>query len=177
MGNTKAPRRKYRPKPVMLDTMKLAVRRARKVPADEIAAVMAPLRDSFRALREGVASEGQWNLLASSVELALAIERQGVVRRLRGHLTAAEAALAGIKHRAMDSGSWKPTALYYQEIEAIDTFIWLHEHQLENLSEGEWRKAADQAEAVVRSAGGQVVDIRELQGEQVPLQLLGGAQA
>ena len=171
MATSSKPRRKYRPRAQVASPLALAMRRASKIPAGELAVVMEPILASFAHLREGVATEAQWMVLAGSVELALAIERQGVVRGVQGHLTAAERALAAIRHRAMDSGSWRPPALYWQEIEALDTFLPIHKFQLENLSEGEWRRAADQAEAVVRSAGGQVLDIRELEGEQ--LQLLG----
>lgn len=172
MATSSKPRRKYRPRLVARNPIKLAMRRASRIPADEIATVMAPIAEGFRALREGIGSESNWMILAGSVELALAIERQGVVRGLTGHLTGAEAALAGIKCRAMDRGTWKPTPLYWQEIEALSTFVDVHRFQLEQLSEGEWRQAHAQAESVVRSAGGQAVDIRELV-DQEQLQLLG----
>jgi hypothetical protein len=170
MATSSKPRRKYRPRVIARNPITVAMRRASKIPADEVATVMLPIAESFTAMREGVATEPQWLILAGSVELALAIERQGVVRGVAGHLTAAEAALAAIKHRAMERGAWRSTSLYWQEIEALDTFLAIHKYQLENLSEGEWQRAANQAEAVVRSAGGQVVDIRELQSpEQLSL--------
>lgn len=173
-SNTK-PRRKYRPRPVSENPIKLAMRRASRIPAHEISVVMAPVQEAFTAMREGIGAESNWMVLAGSVELALSIERQGVVRGVIGHLTAAEAALAGIKHRAMERGSWRSTPLYWQEIEALDTFTTIHRYQLENLSEGEWRRAHARAAAVVRSAGGQVVDIRELQVDQHELELHGGS--
>lgn len=177
MGNTTKPRRKYLPRPVARDPIQLAMRRASKIPPQEIAAVMAPIKEAFTAMREGVATESQWVILASSVELALQVERQGVVRGVAGHLTAAEAALAAIKHRAMERGAWRPTSLYWQEIEALDVFVPIHKHQLDHLSEGEWREVYARAEAIVRSAGGQVYDVRELQDDAQQLQLLEGAQA
>jgi hypothetical protein len=153
--------------------MKLAIHRATKVPAQEIAEVMAPITSSFKAMREGVATEDEWAVLAGTVELGLAIERQGVVKGLQGHLQAAEQSLAAIQRRAMASGAWKPTALYYQEIEALDTFTWLHKTQLENLSGGEWRQAHDRAVAMVLSARGRVVNITELANGQQQLTLIG----
>lgn len=174
MATSSKPRRKYRPRPVAANPIKLAIRRASLIPPDEIAAVLTPVRQAFTAMREGVATEAQWVILAGSVQLGLSIERQGVVRGVRGHLTAAEAALGAIKHRAMERGTWAPTSMYWQEIEALDTFLAIHRHQLENLSDGEWREAADHAETIVRSVGLQVVDVRELQDDQQQLQLLGG---
>lgn len=171
-ANTK-PRKRYRPRPVTLDTMRLAMRRAAKVPVAEIDEVMAPIAASFKAMREGVATEDEWAVLAGTVELGLAIEHQGVVKGLHGHLRAAEQALAAIQRRAMAGGTWRPTALYYQEIEALDTFTWLHKTQLENLSEGEWRKAHDRAVALVLGAQGRVVDLQDLANGGRQLTLIG----
>jgi hypothetical protein len=171
MPSSTKPRRRYRPRVIAANPVDVALRRARKIPPDEIAIVMDPILASFAGMRQGVGTEDQWCILAGSVELALSIEHQGVVRGLQGHLKAAEAALAAIKARAMERGSWKPTALYFQEISALDDFTWLHKAQLQELSEGEWRRAHDRALAIVQAARGRVVDIRELQTHQAQLQL------
>jgi hypothetical protein len=168
VASSTKPRRKYRPRTVAANPVALAIRRAGKIPAAEISEVMAPILASFRAMREGVATEDQWCVLAGSVELALSIEHQGVIRGLQGHLRAAESALAGIQKRAMNAGAWRPTALYFQEIAALDEFTWLHKVQLEQLSEGEFHRAYERAKAVVLSAGGRAVDIRELQVDVQP---------
>jgi hypothetical protein len=162
--------RRYRPRPITLDPITLAIHRASKPPAQDIEAVLAPMRCAFKSLREGVASELQWSVLASSVNVAMTIENQGVVTGLAAHLKAAEAALQGIYRRAMDAGEWKPTPLYWQEIEAIDEFIPLNKFQLEQLSRGEVIRALDKAEAVIRSIGGTVIDVsRQPQARQLEL--------
>lgn len=173
-ANTK-PRKRYRPRPVATDTVALAMRRAGKIPPAEIAQVMGPIEASFTALREGVATEDHWAVMAGSVELALAIEHKGVIRGLQGHLHAAELSLQAIYRRAMASGQWQATALYFQELDALRDFTWLHRTQLATLSEGEWRAAHQRAEGLVRQARGRVVDVRELAVHQVPLQLEGAA--
>lgn len=164
MGVTKKPRRKYRPRPVTLDPIALAKRRAGVVPRDEVQEVMQPVHAAFNALRAGVATEMQWMVLAGTVELALHIERQGVVRGILGHLEAAEQALAAIRVRCMATGQWRGTALYFQELDAIDTAITLHERaQLKHLGQGELLAALDKAEACVRAQGGRVVTLAEAQ--------------
>jgi hypothetical protein len=173
VGSSTKPRRRYRPKTIAANPVALAIRRASKIPADEIAEAMAPIHDSFRAMREGVATEDHWCVLAGSVELALSIEHQGVIKGLQGHLQAAEASLAAIQRRAMDAGTWKSTALYFQEISALDDFTWLHKVQLEQLSEREFRAALERATAVVLQAGGRVVDVDDLASTQLALQLQG----
>jgi len=95
--------------------------------------ILRPSRPALVALREGVATEQQWATLASAVETALAIDSRGVVRGMRGHLMLAEQALAGIRLRAMDSGTWCATALYLQEIDDVTEALRLHEYQLERM--------------------------------------------
>lgn len=163
-GRTKP--RRHRPRPIAANPIALALHRASRIPPAEIAEVMAPIAASFTALRQGVGSEDQWSVLAGSVELALSIEHKGVVKGLQGHMKQAEAALQAICQRAMHGGTWSRTALYWQEIEALDTFVWLHHEQLKTLSGGEWRQAHDHAMANVRTDGGRVLDINQLRWAQ-----------
>ena len=95
--------------------------------------LLRPTRPALVALREGVATEQQWHTLASAVVTALAIDGRGVVRGMRGHLVLAEQALAGIRLRAMDTGTWCPTPLYLQEIDDVTEALRLHEYQLEQM--------------------------------------------
>lgn len=148
--------------PAAVNTMDLVSRRVALVTPADLAQVMEPLQTAFTALRQGVATEWQWSVLASGMNCAQAIEKQGVVRQLAGHLHAAELALQAIYQRAMTTGQWKATALYYTELEAINTAIDLHKFQLQQLSTGEVIKALDYAQAEVRSSGGRVVLQRDL---------------
>ncbi|MNV64642.1 hypothetical protein D3C71_1572940 [compost metagenome] len=79
---------------------------------------------------------------------------------MRGHLEAAECALQGIKLRAMATGEWLPTALYYQELDDVKAAVELHRFQLEQLSSAEAVKAIDLAKGRVRAAGGRVIEAR-----------------
>lgn len=161
------------PRPITADTMRLASFRAAKSSDDEIESVIAPTRTAFKALREGVATEEQWAILAGTVSVAIRVEDQGAaVSGYAGHLKAAEDALQGIYLRAMATGAWRPTALYWQEIDAIDEFVSLHKFQLQQLGNGEIRDAIAKAASTVRSQGGEVVDLRGRQ-HQAQLQLTG----
>ena len=150
------PKRKPR-YPAAVNTMDLVSRRVALVTPADLAQVMEPLQAAFTALRQGVATEWQWSVLASGMNCAQAIEKQGVVRQLAGHLRAAELALQSIYNRAMATGKWQATSLYYIELDAIDTAIDLHKFQLQQLSTGEVIKALDYAQAEVRSSGGRAV--------------------
>lgn len=155
------PKRKPR-WPAAVNTMDLVSRRVALVTPADLATVMEPLQAAFTALRQGVATEWQWSVLASAMNCAQAIEKQGVVRQLAGHLHAAELALHAIYQRAMAGGQWEPTALYFHELDDISEAIRLHKFQLQQLSTGEVIKALDYAQAEVRSSGGRVVHQRDL---------------
>ena len=148
--------------PAAVNTMDLVSRRVALVTPADLEQVMEPLQTAFTALREGVATEWQWSVLASAMNCAQAIEKQGVVRQLAGHLRAAELALQSIYNRAMATGKWQSTSLYYIELDAIDTAIDLHKFQLQQLSTGEVIKALDYAQAASRSSGGRVMRQRDL---------------
>ena len=143
--------------PAAVNTMDLARRRVALVTPVDLADVMGPLQAAFTALRQGVATEWQWSVLASAMNCAQAIDKQGVVKGLHVHLHAAELALQSIYNRAMATGTWQTTSLYYIELDAIDAAIDLHKFQLQQLSTGEVIKALDYAQAEVRSSGGRVM--------------------
>lgn len=156
MSHGRKPRRQRR---ISRDPITLAKNNATRLTVAEIARAITPLRTAARALREGVATEWEWAIVASAINVALSIDKQGVVRGLAEHLRSAEGALQGIYARAKTSGTWCATALYYQELDHITTAVDLHEFQVGKLSFGEWRRALKQAEAEIRSVGGRVLDV------------------
>lgn len=156
-------RRPRKQRHVSLDPMRLARNSATRLTPAEIAITIEPIRHAARLTREGVATERDWALLASAVNIAKAIERQGVVRGLAGHLEKAEEALNAICRRALASGEWRPTALYWQELEHINDLVDLHEFQLGQLSYGEAHRATRRAVRDVQQAGGRVVMVDQVQ--------------
>lgn len=139
------------------NSLSIAVSRASKLSPNQIQGIMEPVRASHKALREGVASLEQWQILASAVEMALGIESSGVVTGLREHFKTAETTLATIRARAVATGTWRPTALHFYELEHVAEAVDLHAYQLGHVSEGELREVARKAVARIRSAGGTVL--------------------
>lgn len=140
--------------------MALALHYAAKPSTADVKEVLQPIQSAFTALREGVATELQWSILAGSLDVSKAIERQGVVRGLAGHLASAEQALQAISDRARLADGWRPTALYYHEIDAISTFVDLHAFQAQQLGRAEFLAALDSATQKGRSGGGTVTQVR-----------------
>lgn len=156
-------RKPRKPRPVSPDPLLLARNAATRLTPAEIATAIDPLRQAARALREGVATEWDWSVVASAINVAKAIERGGVVRGLAEHLHSAESALQAIERRAMASGAWQPTALYYWELDQINTAVDLHEFQMRQLAYGEFRRAVARAVAEIRSTSGRVVDVGQME--------------
>ena len=148
--------------PAVSNVLTIVKQRIALISAADLVITLQPLQAAFKALREGVATEWQWAQLASAINGAMAVEKQGVVKGVHAHLHAAELALQAIQQRAMATGTWQPTALYYQELDDISTAVNLHKYQLSQLSYGEVKAAANYAEAEVRSTGGQVMQQRDL---------------
>ncbi|PUE20329.1 hypothetical protein [Limnohabitans sp. WS1] len=139
------------------NTLDIALFRATKLLPDEIAARMDPLRDAHRALREGRATELQWTVIASAVAISLSIEKKGIVRGLIEHLTKADLALARIEQRARKTKTWKPTSLYFDELDSVTTLLELFEYQLQNLSAKEYDQAWHHAKSETARTGGRLI--------------------
>lgn len=147
MSRSKKPRKAYRPRPIAVNTLDLALHHAAKPAAADRAEVLGMLRRAIQALREGVATEHQWSIAAGAVTVALAIERHGIVRGLLEHLKSAEQHLQDIYDRALRTGGgrWVRVTLYYQELDALQTFMELHTFQVEQLGRAELLAAIDAA--------------------------------
>lgn len=169
MSRNKKPRKAYRPRQIACNTLDIALHHAAKPTDDDLQDVLQPIAQCVKALREGVATEGQWAIAAGAVQMAISIERQGVVRGLVEHWASAERALQGIYRRAMATGDWKPTALYYQELDALQEFLDLHTFQIRQLGRREFIRAIDGAERQVRKDG-HVPTLQHSQAEQLNLQ-------
>lgn len=154
-----------RPRPMAINLVNVAATRATLLTQAELDQVINPLRDAVAALRRGVATEFEWQLAVTAVNIGDAIETQGVMRGLAGHFHSIDLALLEIGKRARSTGDWQPPALYYEERDLLDLLVDLHHHQVKSLSFGEFCKARDKAIAQTASTpGGKVVDLDQRRG-------------
>lgn len=151
--------RKPRQPRTIRDPISHAILRATRLTDPEIASIMEPVRACETALRQGVATQMQWEILQTTVMAASSIEKSRIVRGLSEHIASATAAIDTIGQRAQLTGAWKPTALHYQELDAITTIVDLHEFQLNQLSAGELHRIIKQLMDATQSQGGQVVRV------------------
>jgi hypothetical protein len=163
MARNKKPRKAYRPRPVTVYTMALATDNAAKPAAADRAEVLAMLSQAVAALRQGWATELQWSIVAGSVTVALAIERQGVVRGLLEHLQSAEQALQTIYDRATASGRWLRVSLWFDEMDVLANFITLHTFQVNQLGRAEFLAAIDAAQKHTIAQGHTATVVHDLE--------------
>lgn len=165
MANNKKPRKPYRPRQIAANPLAIALHNAAKPSADDRAEVLGILRQAVKALREGVATEHQWSIAAGSVTVALAIERQGVVRGLQEHLKHIERTLQDIYDRAMrlGDGRWLRVTLWFNEIDALNDLVDFHTFQLDQLGRAEFLKAVDAAQKETIAQGHTVAVVRDLE--------------
>ena len=146
-----------KPRPTARSPFTTALFRAARLSQAEIASTIGPARQCFTRLREGVATEDQHTVLYTILRIAQGIEESGIVRGLHEHITSALQAMDAIRARALASGTWRPTALHYYELDAIHTMLDLHEFQLRQLSAGELTAIARKLIARTQSSGGTLV--------------------
>lgn len=119
----------------------------------DIKRICSVLEDAFTAMRQSVATIGHWAVLGGAVDVAKAIERQGVVKGFIGHIQLTEQALASIYTRCNQPGAWRTTVLQFDEMDALDAFIWLHKLQLEQLSNAEYLQSCTKAANQINGGG------------------------
>lgn len=146
MSANKKPRKKYRPRWIPANnTLEIAKEGASVPSVADVTELMGAIKTCHKALREGVATMGQWSILAGAVELAKKIEQQGKVRGIQEHIDAADTALQAVFGRSNGGAGWRQSPLWFNELEAVKVFIGLHAFQLQNLSRGEIEEAVNKA--------------------------------
>ena len=153
--------RKPRQRRDMRSPFLTALMRATKHTPEELASIMEPMRACLKAVREGVATQLQFEVLQSSMIIAEAIEHSGIVRGLADHIASALQACSAIEARGLTSGAWQQTELEFTELDALATAVDLHEYQLQQLSAGELHRIVQQTMARTASSGGNVVRVSE----------------
>ncbi|MFI8616520.1 hypothetical protein ACIGHN_13545 [Acidovorax sp. NPDC077693] len=139
------------------DPARLAAWQSALLSRSQVETIMTPLRQAFTRLREGVATELQWAHLVSAMNIADSVAITSPIRGTRGHIEPAQRALDGVMRRAMATGEWRPTALFYEELDLIRDGLAIYHHQLRHLTRGEYQRAEDHAAADVRRTAGAVV--------------------
>lgn len=141
----------------------VAIRNATKLTTPEIEHYIVPSRRAVEAFRLGKGNFKDWLRLCTLVNVGMAIEDGGVVKGFRSDLKAALNALEEISTRQDSPKGWKPGALRASELEAIRMLVVAHDFQLRQISYGEHQEAYRLATARVKSDGGEVINLKNIQ--------------
>lgn len=149
------PRRICHHEPV--DTVLLASIQAARLSKDALAGIMQQVNTSAGYLCQGVATEDQFVVFRTHMRIAQRIEHQGLTRGVLGHIDAVLCACSTIHDRAHATGTWHPTAITLEELDAIKSMVDLYEIQLHQVTHGEFTVIVDRLVASTLSTGGEVV--------------------
>lgn len=163
MSRSKKPRKAYRPRPVAINTLDLALHRAAKPAREDRTEVLDKLNKAVAALCSGVATEMDWSVAAGAVAVAMAVERQGIVRGLQEHLDTAEQVLQAIHDRCSLPMMWLRPTLTIQEVDAIRLLAELHTFQIEQLGRAEFLAAIDAATKETLAQGHQATVVHDIE--------------
>lgn len=160
MSACKKPRKAYRPKWGLINPIQLAIEGATKPTLAQREEILKPFRACITALREGVATEQQWSVVSGAVAMCRAVQDIGVMTGITGHLQLADDALNGIHSRAKSSGTWKPPALDFHELDAVQDMHALYVRQVNEMCRSEFDRVLDVATRAVMKQGNMVDVIR-----------------
>ena len=134
-------------------TLVIAANNVSKPAPADINDVMRTMRTAAAAFCEGHGGNDHWAVLAGHVDMAPAIERQGVVRGLAEFWQQADEVVRALYSRADIRGEWVSPTLYADEINALNKFLDMHHYQIQQLSRSEYSAAIKSAHGRIRGQG------------------------
>lgn len=153
-----------------VSTLDTAINQAGLLRPQDVEQIITPCANACAAILSGSGRRDHWVTLCSALNMALSIERQGVVRGMAGHLASIEATLLAIAARAGEDDTpptWRPPQLSLDETDNMRLLVQLHQFQLEQLSYGEYRRAFEATVNRVRGGGGEAVNLPAEFGPEV----------
>ena len=150
-------RKPRKPRVINANVLGTVICRATLLQEHEVQDTLEPTHHCLARLREGVATEDEHTIMATVMRVSQGIEDSRIVRGLREHFNAAQQALDAIRTRALATGTWRQTPLYFHELDALREAVELHEFQLRQVTSGELQAITRKLIAQHQSSGGRVV--------------------
>ncbi|WP_237736666.1 hypothetical protein [Delftia acidovorans] len=89
----------------------------------------------------------------STIQVAQEIERGGIVHGLAEHFNSAQTVCEAYFARCRAGGAWHPSAVHFNELDALTNAIDLHEFQLQQLTAHEIQEVTRRLIARTESSG------------------------
>ena len=138
MSNNKKPRKKYRPKPVLIDPLTYALTGVRPPSSATMLTVKIKNHDAMNSLLYGRATKDSIDILINMANVTEALYRLGFGREYKEVLAAGLDALHQVASRGVPSGQF---VLKVSEIATLNEFMELHDAQLEVVTVIDMEKA------------------------------------
>lgn len=143
MAANRKPRKRYRPRPLDIDPMGLAMTTAAALTPRQRGTLAANATTAFDAFRVGAGSLEHWQSLAGIISVAEQLARAGIARDHVETFSGARQMLVEVWQRHATRQSW---TLYPREITTLDDALWLYGVQLQHVSQRELSEARDTVE-------------------------------
>jgi hypothetical protein len=122
----------------LVNTVQLAIERARVPTEKQRADLLVPANEALLELTEGRGDVPTWQQMADALNLSEALCEFGIVNDRAAMGDRAREALGALMTRVRVGNGW---TLYAQEVRALQGGMWLYRVQLEHCSHGELLKA------------------------------------
>lgn len=147
----KKPRNKaYKPKGVMPNCMDWAIAGAHKLLLGQQKAFIKPVDDALDLLRQGVATRDDWNMVASAMNIAVALADLQICPNFVPDFERAQEALREIARRMIQRGT---STCYAAELESIREARDMYRIQLRYCTQAESSRAIKRVKDTHRSGG------------------------
>lgn len=169
MGRTAKPRKAYRPKPVMLNSVQRAIENAGTLDKAGAAMAKAAVDKAFDDFKRGERPAFNFDVMADALNIAESLSALGIASdpESRQAIHQAQATLAALAAQHQAQGTWTMRA---HQIQAIDDGLLRHKIQLDFASRLEYERALQmtrarlsaalrgQIDAVIIAPGGRTLD-------------------
>ena len=131
-------RKRYKPKEIVRDPVGWAITLATKLDSEQLGPLLQTMRDGIEDFRIGSGGPDPWRNLADCANIGEDLMRFGLANDHAATFTRAQLALKAVAERHAVRNSW---TLRADELDALRLLVLVHEVQLRNCSQGEFRDA------------------------------------
>lgn len=128
MAANKKPRKKYRPKPVLKDTITYVLSGIKPLSEDTLTWLKTSLHWAMQTITKGEGSPDDWQNVADSLNMGLVLCERGYGNEYIEHMLAARQAMRALRERTKQKGRMAFTG---PELAAVNEAIAIHEAQLD----------------------------------------------
>lgn len=128
MASNKKPKKKYKPKGVIRDPIAFVIKGVKPAEPDAQLRAKIHLHQSMMSLTRGEGGKYEWQEVANSINVALALCEMGYGKEFVPDLVKAQGAMAMLRDRGKTTGRFVFKA---EEMQAVNVGIDIHDQQIE----------------------------------------------